>query len=888
MTIAPFDMNLKLKMELDESSSAETLAGAIRRELAENDALIRSANLANGNEIVKRRTAVFARAIARWAEERQQAFGYRKPFAVVAIGGTGRAEMTPRSDLDLAFLFEDGLAGEGFMLDLQNRTIHGDEFKLRHGFSIEASCYGLEHVPEICSCAEQLNAFIDMAPIHDPCGLAAVFRDRIRESFDPFEHFLDLRRFFRRHWKKADASAERIDRFDLKEEALRLFQCGVWVEGGKDFEHSHRVHARLEASHPRDLEAYHFLLRVRSWIQIRRQPAPAVGGRHPEDLMEFADFLSFGEMLGPEATAAERKEFAAEVRGRILTARRRIATYARGVFGRELRQGRRIAAGSPVFLGPGGLAHDPLPGDAAPGERSRAVFALLLASRRYRLRIDRAELHGGVFDGAGDWLQADGGLGALFRESRGSLVESLEFLARIPGALDRIFPGYGRFESSVDARVLEERRELRGALARRKVKALEAAWNQGMGGAGEVAEPGSLVDTAFAVSPALETARLAPELLAAVNLALVTKRLPLTSEDLDERTNPSAAVPEGHNSGFSGIPSGVYYEHALAAAGFGERTLETARFLVENRRLFKDIADTDLMDGIAVERLLGRCGRDPDRVRALFVFTAADRAEWESARDDPARWQNIRELYAKSIAALGQVRNAEQTFLQAGCDPEELAVVRSFGRDLFEGIYRYDAIRFGGHLLELARSETDGAPKAVAILRRASVILGVAARNDRGLAASICGALWKLGVPLRQAHLFSSPDRGLAMDFFHLAAPDPLREGSLPALPEICRAVEDAIAGGKHLDPGDVPGLLPAGPVTLAESRPGLFRLQAESVGPVGDLLYTLALKAYHHIGADVHALAAHARRDGSRAVVHLSLPDDVSPARAASMAAGW
>ena len=64
-------------------------------------------------------------------------------------------------------------------------------------------------------------------------------------------------------------------------------------------------------------------------------------------------------------------------------------------------------------------------------------------------------------------------LSELFYESEGSLADSLKFLAQIPEAEARLFPGYAKFESSLDERVLTEQKCLRGALVREKLRALE-------------------------------------------------------------------------------------------------------------------------------------------------------------------------------------------------------------------------------------------------------------------------------------------------------------------------------------------------------------------------------------------------------------------------------
>ena len=136
--------------------------------IAENDDLIRSTDLDNGAEIAAARTAIFTSVIAKWAEEQQAAYGFDLPFAVVALGGTGRAEVTPCSDLDIAFLFEGPIEEEPilpFLLELQRQTLNTREFRDRFGFSFAALPYGLDDVPGLKE--KDLNAFLDLAPVYD-------------------------------------------------------------------------------------------------------------------------------------------------------------------------------------------------------------------------------------------------------------------------------------------------------------------------------------------------------------------------------------------------------------------------------------------------------------------------------------------------------------------------------------------------------------------------------------------------------------------------------------------------------------------------------------------------------------------------------------------------
>ncbi len=845
---------------------------AFRRLIAENNALIRGADLENGREIVTQRTAIFTELVREWAEAQQRALGYDKPFAVVALGGTGRSEVTPCSDVDFAFLFDEAIEGNAFLLELQRQTLHTEEFHEQHGFRCEALPFGLDDVPSLAE--KQLNSFLDMRPVFDPCGLAERFRERIRKTYDSFEHFLHLRGFWKEQWEAAGTGSERLDRFDIKNDGLRVFLGGIWTLAGKTFIHSHEVSRTLED--PRDLAAYDFLLRIRAWVHSRRPPGGRADafGNHPEDILRFEDSVSYGEMLGPDSDDGTRFEFADAVRSRLLSARRRVAVFARAVIERELSQGRAVAPGSPIIYGTGGLHHATSDQCQSGREKSRAALSLLLASQRYGVPIDPSELNA-TFRNAGDWLVRVPELSELFEEPHGSLADSFEFLSQMDGAEERLFPGYGKFESSLDARVMSERRSLRGALERQKMRILERYVTEGAKMLSSAISPEKLTTTGEGVTPAIQAALLVPDHLAAVKLALKTKRLPLTPDDAAARIDQTRPLQERHASGFSGIPLAEYFAPYAAECEFTPGTVEIAKFLVANRRAFKELAEAGRSDTERVEEFARYCG-DEQLLRALFVFTCADRAEWESERAEPARWFNIWELYEKGMATFRPRQDRAGSLKAAGYEEDELTILRDIGEDFFSGRYRLHAIRFGAHLVRLAEKDAAVGPKAAIIRDGSSTMLGVATRDYRGLAASISGALWHSQVELRQAHLFSATNHGLALDFFHLAL------GDKPLPQDLAGIVEEAIEARRHIAADDEAHLPPIdGRFTLIESRAGLHCLRFETARNSGGLIYALTYKVYRYLEGNIYGLTAHTARGNAYISIYCGLPRGRGPEEA-------
>jgi Putative nucleotidyltransferase DUF294 len=837
--------------------------GAYRRLIAENDALIQGPDLKNGRAIATIRTAIHTALAGQWAEEQQRVLGYNKPFAMVALGGTGRGEVTPCSDLDFAFLFDDALEGNALLLELQRQMLHTSEFREQHGFSCVALAFGIDDMPSLAE--KQLNSFLDMRPVFDPSGLADRFRERIQATFDPFEHFLHVRRFWKKQWEAAAAASERLDRFDIKNDGLRVFLGGIWTLAGKTFIHSHDVYRTLEE--PRDLEAYDFLLRIRAWVHLRRLRSgrPDAFANHPADVLGFEDFVSFGEMLGPESDERMRFDFADAVRSRLLSARRRVAVFARAVIERELRRGRAVAPRSPIIYGTGGLYHTGSAQCCTEREKSRAALSLLLASQRYGVAIDPSELHA-TFRNAGDWLVRVPEVSALFYEQRGSLADSFEFLSQIDGTEERLFPGYGKFESTLDSRVMCERLSLRGALERQKMRTLERYVGEGAERLVTAVSPKRLT-TMGQDTVAINAALLDSDHLAAVKLALKIKRLPFTPQDQATRDDESRPLHERYTSGCSSIPLAEYFAPYVPECEFTPQTVEIAKFLVVNRRTFKEYAEAGRNDAQLVERFARLC-RNEQHLRALFAFTCADRAEWESDRSEPVRWWNIRELYAKALETFRPMQDRAGTLEAAGYGEDELTILRDFGEDFFSGLYRLHAIRFGAHLVRLAKGRGEVGPKAAIIRDGTSTMLAVATRDYRGLAASISGALWQNQVELRQAHLFSAMNHGLALDFFHIAP------GEKPIRQDLSRIVEEAIRTHRHIATSDEAGLpLFDGRFILTESRPGQHWLRFETSRHAGGLIYALTYKVFRYLEGNIHGLTAHTARGNAYISIYYSLP---------------
>ena len=859
-----------------------------------NDQQIRDSVLDNGREIAAHRTAIHTGLAAHWVDTQRQRLEYDRPFALVALGGTGRGEMTPCSDSDFALLFEEKTKDSGFLKELLAQSVSGTHFEETYGFKIWPQAYNLEHAPALEGM--QLNSFLDMQAVYDPHEFVPKFRDRIRATFDPFEHFLHVSRAWRGIGREPSSrGCERLDRFDIKNEGLRVFLAGVWTLGGPQFRHSLDVYHGL--ADPRDLAAYDFLLRIRAFVHLRRgtYSEPKVDGSHAEDVLGFADFESFGELLGPETNERERFEFANQVRARLLAARRRVERFTRGIIGRELQHGHKTYPGSSIIHGVGGLRYDPTETNATLQDKSTVALSLLLVSQKYEVGIDPAELEG-AFRNAGDWLMQVPQLSTLFYESRGSLADSIAFVSQIDGAMERLFPGYTRFESSLDERVLEERTASRGVWVREKLRSLEACLRSGWKQLAEGRAWWDPAKVALSHLAVVESALLDSDHLAAVRLALLTKRLPITAEDQACQEDESLELHERFASGFSGIALRDYFAPYATRAGFTETTVRVAEFLVANRRALKQLSKHGRNDEQVVTEFVNLCG-DVQALRALFVFTCVDRQmgmpdsgesaspdasregkrhKWWSHENSPTRWFNTKELYIKALARFFPelARTPSKMMMADGYGTREREVLGDFGHDYFSGQYVRHTNSFASHLLRLVDNEEVG-PKADLVRDGGAILLGIAAPDFRGFAACIAGALYHRQVVVNQAHLFSATKYRLALDFFHLA-PDQALPGDLTA------AVRDALLKKLYIAESDAASLPPLrGSFQLEGTEGGGCCLRHETTSDTSGLLYALTYKVFHHLSGSIHGLSAFTSRGSAYVTVHLTLPSGRSLAEA-------
>ena len=109
----------------------------LRQALAANDGAVRRGALDAGRLIAGGRTAISDQVVGDWAARLGRETDDDGSFAVVALGGTGRQEVCPCSDLDYAVLLAGEIDNHPLLEEIQRQTMHSDEFEQHHGFEFQ-------------------------------------------------------------------------------------------------------------------------------------------------------------------------------------------------------------------------------------------------------------------------------------------------------------------------------------------------------------------------------------------------------------------------------------------------------------------------------------------------------------------------------------------------------------------------------------------------------------------------------------------------------------------------------------------------------------------------------------------------------------------------------
>ncbi|MGF1451094.1 MAG: [protein-PII] uridylyltransferase [Opitutales bacterium] len=239
--------------------------------------------------------------------------GKAPEICLIALGGYGRSELAPLSDIDVMFLFSKGARGEDLRAAQETFTEHVLYPLWDLGFKVGHSSRTIkEAMTEAASEDKSLNAFLEARLV---CGESTLFQE-FNQALDRFIRSRDQRPYMRRcldrreeRWHKMGNTVY-LQEPDIKTGVggLRDYQSILWMARMKLGEGSREAlvsSGYLSGAEGRELDmAYDYLLRVRNQLHfdsprptdlldLERQPqiAAALGYQHEDIFKRVEAFM---------------------------------------------------------------------------------------------------------------------------------------------------------------------------------------------------------------------------------------------------------------------------------------------------------------------------------------------------------------------------------------------------------------------------------------------------------------------------------------------------------------------------------------------------------------------------------------------------------------------
>lgn len=628
-------------------------------------------------------------------------------FAFLAVGGYGRSEMNPNSDVDIRLIIDDTKLQENPLVQRYKDDIYNDIVKKEYGFAPDFSVHNLNDLQGFTEA--DLNHFLDMRLLYGNRDLVDTIYRRFKEQCDAPELFLHHAKFLEELREKYPQSFNDAEGFNIKFGigGLRNFHTAIWIEAAKSFSSCREIYARAEV--PESVyDAAGILLNTRSWLNLRKEQSGPVKKPHTisADTFTFEDT----EALSPAS------------RERLLFARREVYRFAESLMKERIRKGVRITPN--VVLHYDGMCVDGLSLELNAAERNSLFFSLYHTSHRRGVPISPI-MDTTLFKNTEQWVRPHPLFVQLFYE-KGSLSTTLKRLSDAH-CLGKLIPGYSNLEAGLHGPGHRARHLTRAGFALQKIATLEDL----------VGEQSLLPNLKQ------EYEALSADASAALKLALLSKRIPLHEKAAGEEEQ---SIQEYLKKLEEHYPS------------FPREALEMAGFLMNNHELFNQFVVGSLNDASTVRRFK-RAVRDKEHLQALYLFTHADYGF--PLKENAAHWDNVDELYRKTMGCF--LRNARKTpYDPKALDEVGKTIAEDLGPDFMSGRYAQSAMSWISYLRRVHES---GRPMIRPYLNQENVI-GIACRDYPGLLAVITGTLYDAGANVNQAHAYSLSEHKLVLDMF--------------------------------------------------------------------------------------------------------------------------
>lgn len=356
-------------------------------ELAENERLILDASLDDGWELVHHRGRAVRAALHSFFEEIVRDTPPRGAVAIHALGGTGRQEVCPGSDVDLGIIVENVEENEHFLRHVVQHLQCLAEFMPGLANTVKANAITELRDPgcfEIASLASLLDADLLVGDPDFDHRIHGICRERAAELGLEFIFSInqDLQHFDE-SWPELPGD---ISGFDVKKGrgGLRNFQMAMWLYSFERWLRSMDVYEQVRNSRrfdsegaptPEVLDAVGLLFCVRCWLEQRRAD-PTRGRERRKLFMDAADMADFQDRFGAEGLT------------NLNVAREAIIAYRGETMDRLLERGVVVPdSDGLVVWGSRGLR---IKSDALFCDATETFFSIYAAQQRHRLPIDRS------------------------------------------------------------------------------------------------------------------------------------------------------------------------------------------------------------------------------------------------------------------------------------------------------------------------------------------------------------------------------------------------------------------------------------------------------------------------------------------------------------------
>lgn len=356
----------------------------ITRGLAENNSFIHCATLHDGWDITQHRAQVLSGVLAEFFHEFLNDCSPTGTVAIYQLGGTGRGEMCPDSDIDLAVFVENIAENERFLEELCSRKRLLNPIIPQLGETLKTnSFHDLKNRNHFD--LTMLRSMLDATLITGHSD----FHERIIKQCNEQGKALNLELVFdtiariRDLDKKHPQKPGDIGEFHIKDGqgGQRNFQLPIWLLGFADWKSAKSIYALGNSGVPgapgSDVQtAAGILLMTRSWLALRKSEANGKSPSHRKYILDEDAMYAFAKRFGGSGV-------------RLLNeAREQILHFRDDSIDLLLEQGVSApGTNDTVRFGLQGLSLQQGPHDTLPSE---SFFQLYQTSQRYDIPIERS------------------------------------------------------------------------------------------------------------------------------------------------------------------------------------------------------------------------------------------------------------------------------------------------------------------------------------------------------------------------------------------------------------------------------------------------------------------------------------------------------------------